>query len=229
MPRRFATPGRKPSTTMSAFFTSFSTTCREGEDFRSRAKLLLLRFSVLNCTGTYARPGSPRGGSTLITSAPRSAKIAVANGPGTNIEKSTTRTPRSGSQGSAAMLFEIRRRVDDQDLGALDLAHQDFHLPRAHGFGSDQAEIPRAGVVGGRVRLHVARSDQKLLHRPAFARLAARRSRVFAVSTTKRTCVPRPTSSIGSRTQKRNTTFLLSICSTFIWIVTCSPSGVAAR
>src|SRR5437899_1363673 len=61
MPRRFATPGRKPSTTTCVFFTSFSTTCREGEDFRSRAKLLLLRFSVLNCTGTYARPGSPRG------------------------------------------------------------------------------------------------------------------------------------------------------------------------
>src|SRR5438876_8425234 len=84
----------------------------------------------------------------------------------------------------------------------------------AHGLGPDQAEIPRAGVVGGRVRLHVARPDQKLLHRPPFAPLAARRSRVFDVSTTKRSCVPRPTSSIGSRTEKRNTTFLLSICST---------------
>src|SRR3989454_8060529 len=285
MPRRLATPGRKPSMTMSARFTSFSTRSAESFLFRSTARLRLLRFSVLNCTGTYARPGSPRGGSTLITSAPRSAKIAVANGPGTNIEKSTTRTPRSGSQGSAAMLFEIRRRVDDQDLGALagddqqmhgvggkeaglarlhlellaadldvrvafeqvahlldslvrvgqralaalDLAHQDFQLLRAHGLGPDQAEIPRAGVVGGRVRLHVRRPDKKLLHTPAFARLAARRSRVFDVSTTKRSCVPRPTSSIGSRTEKRNTTFLLSICSTFICIVTCSPSGVAAR
>src|SRR6266850_7129982 len=154
MPRRFATPGRKPSMTICAFFTSGSTTSREGEDFRSRAKLLLLRFSVLNCTGTYDRPGSPRGGSTLITSAPRSAKIAVANGPGTNIEKSTTRTPRSGSQGSAPMLFEIRRRVDDQDLGALAGDDQQmhsvgrkeaglarlhlFHLLRAHGLGPDE-------------------------------------------------------------------------------------------
>src|SRR5882762_3230752 len=267
MPRRFATPGRKPSMTICAFFTSGSTTSREGEDFRSRAKLLLLRFSVLNCTGTYDRPGSPRGGSTLITSAPRSAKIAVANGPGTNIEKSSTRTPRSGSQGSAAMLFEIRRRVDDQDLGALtgddqqmhriggkeaglaglhlellaadldvrvafeqvahlldslvrvrqralaalDLAYQDFHLLRAHGFGPDQAEIPRAGVIGGRVRLHLARPDQKLLHRPALARLAARRSRVFAVSTTKRACVPRPTSSMGSFTANLKITLRRSI------------------
>src|SRR6266850_3643483 len=220
MPRRFATPGRKPSMTICAFFTSCSTTSREGEDFRSRVKLLLLRFSVLNCTGTYDRPGSPRGGSTLITSAPRSAKIAVANGPGTNIEKSTTRTPRSGSQGSAAMPFEVRRRVDDQDLGALagddqqmhrvggkeaglarlhlellaadfdvrvafeqvahlldslvrvrqralaalELAHQDFHLLRAHGFGPDQTEIPRAGVIGRGVWFYILLTHEVAAH-----------------------------------------------------------------
>src|SRR6267143_1624268 len=245
MPRRLATPGRKPSMTMSAFFTSFSTTSREGEDFRSRARLLLLRFPVLNCTGTYERPGSPRGGSTLITAAPRSAKIAVANGPGTNIEKSTTRTPRNGSQGSAAMLFEIRRRVDDQDLGALAGDDQQMHrvggkeagLARLH-LELLAADLDVRGAFEqvahlldslGRVRLHLARPDQKFCHRPAFARLAARRSRVFAVSTTKRACVPRPTSSTGSRTEKRNTIFLLSICSTLICIVTCSPSGVAAR
>src|SRR2546428_36469 len=220
MPRRLATPGRKPSMTMSARFTSFSTRSAESFLFRSTARLRLLRFSVLNCTGTYARPGSPRGGSTLITSAPRSAKIAVANGPGTNIEKSTTRTPRSGSQGSAAMLFEIRRRVDDQDpgapagddqqmhrvggkeaglarlhlellaadfdvrvafeqvahlldslvrvgqraLAALDLAYQDFQLLRAHGLGPDQAEIPRAGVVGRGIRRYVLLTHEVAAH-----------------------------------------------------------------
>src|SRR5260221_11415882 len=36
----------------------------------------------------------------MITEAPRSARIAEQNGPGTNIEKSATRTPASGSQGS---------------------------------------------------------------------------------------------------------------------------------
>src|SRR5712664_42152 len=220
MPRRFATPGRKPSMTMSAFFTSFSTRSEESFFFRSTARLRLLRFSVQNCTGTYDRPGSPRGGSTLITSGPRSAKIAVANGPGTNIEKSSTRTPRSGSQGSAAMLFEIRRRVDDQDLGALagddqqmhrvggkeaglaglhlellaadldvrvafeqvahlldspvrvrqralaalELAHQDFHLLRAHGFGPDQTEIAGAGVIGRGVRLYVLLTHEVAAH-----------------------------------------------------------------
>ena len=59
-----------------------------------------------------------------------------ANGPGTNIEKSTTRTPSSGSHGSA------------------------------------------------------------IYFNPALARFAARRSRLLAVSTTKRTCRPRPHVSI---------------------------------
>src|SRR5438094_8923464 len=235
MPRRLATPGRTPSTTTCACSARRATTSPASGSLRLSAMLRLLRFSVANCTGTYERPGSPRGGSTLITSAPRSAKIAVANGPGTNIEKSTTRTPRSGSQGSAAMLFEIRRRVDDQDPGALagddqqmhrvggkeaglarlhlellaadldvrvafeqvahlldslvrvgrralaaiDLAYQDFQPLRAHGLGPDQAEIPRAGVIGGRRRVHGARPDQKLLHTPASPRLAASGPAVF--------------------------------------------------
>src|SRR2546425_4579323 len=158
MPRRLATPGRKPSMTMSARFTSFSTRSAESFLFRSTARLRLLRFSVLNCTGTYARPGSPRGGSTLITSAPRSAKIAVANGPGTNIEKSTTRTPRSGSQGSAAMLFEIRRRVDDQDPGAL--------------AGDDQQMHRVGGKEAGLARLHLELLAADLDVRVAFEQVA---------------------------------------------------------
>src|SRR3954468_2598085 len=100
MPRRFATPGRKPSTTTSALATSLPTTPAASACLRSSEMLRLLRFSVSNCTGTYERPGSPRGGSTLITSAPRSARIEEANGPGTNIEKSTTWVPASGSHGS---------------------------------------------------------------------------------------------------------------------------------
>src|SRR5437762_94466 len=106
MPRRFATPGRKPSTTTSARSTSFSTTALASAFLRSTAMLRLFRFSVSNCTGTYERPGSPRGGSTLITSAPRSARIDEAKGPGTNIEKSTNLTPSSGSHGSDIGRFD---------------------------------------------------------------------------------------------------------------------------
>src|SRR5215210_682943 len=43
-----------------------------------------------------------------MTSAPRSASSAEQNGPGTNMEKSTTRTPASGSHGSAMSV----RRLD---------------------------------------------------------------------------------------------------------------------
>src|SRR5438874_389909 len=64
---------------------------------------------------------------------------------------------------------------------------------------------------------------------PALARLAARRSRLFAVSTTKRTCLPRPHSSIGSRTENSNVTRRRSISTILTSIVTLSPSGVAAR
>src|SRR3954470_1327131 len=137
MRSRFATPGRKPSITTSVFETSCSTIRDEREDFRLRAKLRLFLFSVSNCTGTYERPGSPPGASTLMTSAPRSAKIAEANGPGTNIEKSTTRTPRRGSQGSA-WLFKVRRRVDDEDLRAL--AGDDEEV---HGIRRKEARLAR--------------------------------------------------------------------------------------
>src|SRR2546429_2111448 len=121
MPRRCATPGRKPSTTTCACLTSFSTTLAAPADFRSSAMLRLLRFSVPNCTGTYERPGSPRGGSTLITSAPRSASIDEANGPGTNMEKSTTWMPLSGSQGSDMRgIYPVveRHAAIDHDSGA---------------------------------------------------------------------------------------------------------------
>src|ERR687888_899802 len=100
MPRRFATPGRNPSITTCACAASRATISAASGSLRLSAMLRLLRFSVSNCTGTYERPGSPRGGSTLMTSAPRSARIAEANGPGTNIEKSTTWMPASGSHGS---------------------------------------------------------------------------------------------------------------------------------
>src|SRR5438132_11688119 len=140
MPRRCATPGRKPSTTTCACLTSFSTTATASKDFKSSAMLRLLRFSVPNCTGTYERPGSPRGGSTLITSAPRSASIDEANGPGTNIEKSTTWMPSSGSQGSDIRRFYPvveRHAAVHYDAGAGDIGAESV---RQHGDG-DRGDI----------------------------------------------------------------------------------------
>src|SRR5919108_1644601 len=143
MPSRFATPGRKPSIAMSEPCASRATICGACADFRSSARLRLLRFSVSNCTGTYARPGSPFGGSTLMTDAPRSARIAEQKGPGTNIEKSTTRMPASASQGSA-MLLQIRRRVDHHDARALAGDDEKMHRIRGEeaGFAGLHLELP---------------------------------------------------------------------------------------
>src|SRR5256714_14496116 len=153
MPRRCATPGRKPSTTTCACLTSFSTTATASGDFKSSAMLRLLRFSVLNCTGTYERPGSPRGGSTLITSAPRSARIDEANGPGTNIEKSITWMPASGSHGSDMRwldpVVERDAAVDDHrragDVGAKALGEDG----KRHG-----RHVGRRAEASQRHRLH---------------------------------------------------------------------------
>src|SRR3954466_11633777 len=124
---------------------SFSTTALHDGFFKSREMLRLLRFSVLNCTGTYERPGSPFGCSTLMTSAPRSASRAEQNGPGTNIEKSTTRTPASGSQGSAMSVRRLDPVVErdaavDDEGGAGDIS--------AEALGEHRER--HAGDVGGR-------------------------------------------------------------------------------
>src|SRR5438552_4246208 len=156
MPRRCATPGRKPSTTTCACLTSFSTTLAASADFKSSAMLRLLRFSVPNCTGTYERPGSPRGGSTLITSAPRSASIDEAKGPGTNIEKSTTWMPASGSQGSDIRWVDPvveRHAAIDHDAGTRHIGAESL---RQHG-DRDRGDIGRRAEAPQRDLLHHAR------------------------------------------------------------------------
>ena len=49
------------------------------------------------------RVTSPSGGSTLITSAPRSARSIVASGPARTVEQSATRMPASGPVGASLM------------------------------------------------------------------------------------------------------------------------------
>src|SRR4051812_7316280 len=150
-----ATPGRNPSRTMSHCPMSFSTTALDDGFFKSSEMLRLLRFSVLNCTGTYERPGSPLGCSTLMTSAPRSASSAEQNGPGTNMEKSTTRTPASGSQGSAMSV----RRLDP--VVQRDAAVDDDGRPgdiRTEALGEDGDR--HAGDVGRRAEA----AQRNLLH-----------------------------------------------------------------
>src|SRR5947207_5327839 len=91
--------------------------------FRSTARLFLFRLK----TGKNPAPAassrrvlSPSSGSTLITSAPRSASIRPQEGPITMCANSTTRTPSSNgtesfgnaSQREMAVGLLLRQRVD---------------------------------------------------------------------------------------------------------------------
>src|SRR6185503_12498734 len=99
-PSLSSAPGRKFSVSTSADFSSLSTSARPSAFCRSTARLFLLRLK----TGKNPEPAasrrrvlSPARGSTLITSAPRSASTSPQEGPITMCANSTTRTPSSGS------------------------------------------------------------------------------------------------------------------------------------
>src|SRR3954454_13623250 len=104
MPSRSATPGRNPSMSASACSTSFITVSTPSAFFRStpmlrRPRLRISRFcrSKLPVTA-WAR-------STRTTSAPRSASIIAANGPGPIPAISTTLIPDNGPD--TAFSFDI--------------------------------------------------------------------------------------------------------------------------
>src|ERR1700746_3198553 len=84
--------------------------------------------------GNAKRDTSGRGGSILMTSAPRSSKVRAQSGPASTREKSTTRMPGSGPLtsaprefGEARAILSERGQTDLQILGGpdrlLDLGH----------------------------------------------------------------------------------------------------------
>src|SRR6266496_2037724 len=87
----------------SAHLTSFSTTCSALGDFRSSVIPRLLRLARCHGYGSFAcgcggiwcacLQRSPLGGSTLMTSAPKSDRITAALGPAMKLAKSTTFNP----------------------------------------------------------------------------------------------------------------------------------------
>src|SRR5204863_9737150 len=87
----------------SAHFTRRSRIFPASGDFRSSAMPRLLRLLRCHMYGSLAKGcggilfailhNSPLGGSTLITSAPKSDKITAAPGPATKLAKSTTFSP----------------------------------------------------------------------------------------------------------------------------------------
>src|SRR5438270_1591130 len=113
-PSLSSAPGRKFSVSTSLRATSRSTRSRPSGCLRSTAKLFLLRLN----TGKNPAPAcsrrrvlSPSSGSTLITSAPRSASISPQEGPITMCANSTTRTPSSSGTESFGQAGERRVAV----------------------------------------------------------------------------------------------------------------------
>src|SRR6267378_6904005 len=114
-PSLSSAPGRKFSVSTSLRSTSRNTRSRPSGCLRSTAKLFLLRLN----TGKKPAPAcsrrrvlSPSSGSTLITSAPRSASSRPHEGPITMCANSTTRTPSSSGTESFGQAGERRMAVD---------------------------------------------------------------------------------------------------------------------
>src|SRR5690606_22929190 len=124
---------------------------------RSSTTLRLFRLTERNMPGSKLRAASPPGGSTLTTSAPRSASSTVVSGPGKSTEKSATLMPARGFQAlmSGRMSVPLRSRIGRPDnalpeqlldlvVGITDLLqHFDAMLPLAGGGAS------RFGLRGG--------------------------------------------------------------------------------
>src|SRR5829696_918788 len=97
-PRRAATPGRKPSSTMSA--RAQSSRPSSGSALRSQTTDSLPALSAASHCGAIARSGSPSGDSSRTTRAPRRSSSRLAKGPGRCRVRSTTRSPASGCTGA---------------------------------------------------------------------------------------------------------------------------------
>src|SRR6266851_2349530 len=101
-PSLSSAPGRYASRNTSDVAASRRSASIAGGCLRSSTRLRLLRLSATKLTlspariGGVARPMSPCGGSTLITSAPMSARSVPASGPAMKLASSMTRIPASG-------------------------------------------------------------------------------------------------------------------------------------
>ncbi len=95
-PSRSITPGRKPSSRASAFSTRASTVSTASGFFRSRARLRRPRWRTSHAGRSGGAAGTACARSTRMTSAPMSASIMAAKGPGPMPANSMMRTPCSG-------------------------------------------------------------------------------------------------------------------------------------
>src|SRR4051812_46797367 len=111
MPSRSATPGRKPSMSASACSTSAITVSTPSGDFRSTPIERRPRFRISRFGFEKSPPTAPAR-STRTTSAPMSASIIAANGPGPIPAISTTLMPDSGPDTSFPHWLDPGFRAD---------------------------------------------------------------------------------------------------------------------
>src|SRR5512138_203475 len=160
-PSRSMTPGRNDSTTASARAARRRNAAAPAGWRRSSATERFPRFSAWYASDCSPRSGGsqrsqspPRGSSTFTTSAPRSARIHVANGPGRSRVRSRTRTPASGGATSEDLL-----QLEGEAHVALDLelAGHERHL-RVQLPVDDREEV----LIHGRHRALRARRGARL-------------------------------------------------------------------
>src|SRR6266542_1052193 len=163
IPRRSATPGRKPSSTTSARLDSAGPS--SGSCSRSHTTDSLPALSAASHPGAADRSGSPSGASTRTTRAPSRNSSRPANGPGRLRVKSMTSRPCSTTTGDAnTMLIPLRDRSTAQedkrrlilDAAVRVFARKGYHTCRV----GDIAE--EAGVAHG-LLYHYFTSKEEVL------------------------------------------------------------------
>src|SRR5215831_16328570 len=166
-PSLSSAPGRYASSTTSDTRASLSRISIACGRLRSSMRLRLLRLSATKLTlspsriGGVARPMSPCGGSTLITSAPMSASSVPASGPAMKFASSMTLHPeiRRGrgaflycaSGTDALRLLYLQSRLVDDVLVHRDLA-RDARAENLRSLGNDGKArfhelLPHIGAV----------------------------------------------------------------------------------
>src|SRR5712691_7083415 len=115
-PRRSRAPGPRFSTTTSAFLAISRKSARPRSDLRLRVTPFLFELrsrknqaSSPRLSESALRPGSPVGGSILMTSAPSHASIWVALGPASYCVRSRTRIPSRALGIGCRLLGRVRR------------------------------------------------------------------------------------------------------------------------
>src|SRR6478736_10162109 len=159
-PRRAIAAGRMLVASTSADFASSSSSATPAADFRSMTTLRLLRLRPRNsgprpCSpfGPSVRVESPPGASTLMTSAPRSPSICVAEGPMKTVVRSSTLMPDSGPENSVIWFTFLGAR------GSRPLAHSPgFYKVR-------RVAVSRRAVRGGMTSSFLSPPEQAVLQR----------------------------------------------------------------